>query len=259
MNIAGQRVWVIGAGLLGRALSSRCAAAGAAVVMIDIDPAVAPHVCGDSADPATYARARQCSGGLPAVVFCCPATHGGTVADYRHCYVGTAQALSNLGLAGRCVFCSSTSVYGTPTERTAALSEAERLIGCAGGSVARLVPIYGRGRCELLRRHLAGEPRLPGEANRVLNYVHVDDAAAALLLLAERECSGYCDVCGESFTKARAYEWLAELTGIPAAGADAPPSHRSATTAAIIPHTLRELGWVPQQLFADFVREQLRG
>ncbi len=257
MNIEAQRVWVLGAGFLGRALAARCAAAGARVVTIDIDPSVAADVCGNAADTTTYSRARQLAGGLPAVIFCCPATHGGTVADYRRCYVNTAMSLTVAGLAGRCVFCSSTSVYGAPSERSDALQEAEHLILSAGGCVARLVPIYGPGRCELLRRHLAGEPRLPGAQERVLNYVHVEDAAAALLLLAERECSGCCDVCGESFTKSSAYEWLGELTGIPAAVAEAPPGRRSCTSTAVIPHTLRALGWVPQHSFADFVRSRL--
>lgn len=254
MNIAGQRVWVIGSGFLGQSLAARCRAAGAAVVTIDVNPAVAADVCGDAVAPATYTRAQQLSGGMPDVVFCCSATHGGSVADYRRCYVGTAQALVLLGLTGRCVYCSSTSVYGTATERTAALLDAEQLILSGGGCVARLVPIYGSGRCELLRRHLVGEPCLPGAPERVLNYVHVEDAASALLLLAVRAYRGYCDVCGEFFTKARAYEMLEELTGVPAVAAEAAPSRRSMTTSAIIPHTLRRLGWTPQQNFAAFVR-----
>ncbi len=256
MMLSGQSVWVVGAGFLGQVLAAQCAAAGAEVLVIDVNPAVAPHVCGDSSEPATYARARCLAGRAPAAIFCCIATRGGSIDDYRRCYVGTTRALMQSDLAGRCVFCSSTSVYGGDSERTALLLEAEAHILNVGGCVARLVPLYGPGRCELLRRHLAGEPRLPGALNRVLNYVHVEDAAAALLLLAEREVSGVCDVCGESFTKSGVYALLSQLTGISAAAEDAPPSKRSSVSTPIAADALRALGWRPRHGFADFVSAQ---
>ena len=60
------------------------------------------------------------------------------------------------------------------------MEECERRILSFGGCVARLVPLYGPGRCELLRRHIAREPKLAGPPERVLNYVHVEDAADAI-------------------------------------------------------------------------------
>lgn len=257
MKLCGHRVWILGYGFLGRVLADKCRAVGAGVLSIDRTAAASADLCADSAAAATISQAIEMSGGAPSVIFCCLSTRGGAVSDYRHCYLQTVQNLAAAHLSGNCIFCSSSSVYGAVTERTAILEECEQRILSFGGCVARLVPLYGPGRCELLRRHLAGEPRLPGAPSRVFNYVHVEDAAAALMLLAEQEVSGACDVCGESFTKSGVYEQLSLLTGIAAAAQDAPSSKRSTISRPITADTLRALGWCPQHSFADFVRAQL--
>ena len=122
-----------------------------------------------------------------------------------------------------------------------------------GGVVARLSALYGPGRCELLRRHLAGEPKLAGAPERMLNYLHVQDAVAALLVLAQSGESRRYTVCGESFSKAAAYALLERLTGVPAADADAAPSHRGCRCDAADSSAIRALGWSPQHTFAEFV------
>ncbi|MBQ2380383.1 MAG: hypothetical protein II295_08355 [Akkermansia sp.] len=241
MSLTGQLVWVLGAGFLGRVLATRCREAGARVLSIDVAPEAGADICADAAAPGVLAGLEQ-----PAAVFCSLATRGGTVEDYRHCYLDTMCALSAAQLAGRCVFCSSTSLYAGVSERSAVLTEAEKIVLQAGGCVARLAPLYGEGRCELLRRHLVGEPRLPGPPERVLNYVHVEDAAAALFLLAEQAASGVYAVCGESFTKEHAYRELSRITGVPAATADAPQGKRNITMAPIDSTTMRALGWAPR-------------
>ena len=65
--------------------------------------------------------------------------------------------------------------------------EAEQAVLEQGGVVARLVPLYGPGRCELLRRYREGLPCLPGAPGRFMNYLHRDDAVSALLLLAVQQ------------------------------------------------------------------------
>ena len=93
---------------------------------------------------------------------------------------------------------------------------AESAVLGQGGVVARLVPLYGPGRCELVRRYLAGEPCLPGGAGRCMNYVHRDDAVAALRLLAA-DGEGVYNLCGESFTKGEMYARLHAAYGAMAA------------------------------------------
>ncbi len=256
--LCGQRVWILGYGFLGKTLAEKCREAGAQVLSIDCAEQGA-DVCADASVPDTIAQAVTLGGGRPSVIFCCLSTRGGSVEDYCHCYLQTVQNLAAAHLLQNCIFCSSSSLYGAANERTAVLAECERKVLSFGGCVARLVPLYGPGRCELLRRHIAGEPKLAGPSERVLNYVHVEDAAAALMLLAEQEVSGCCDVCGESFTKSQIYAELERVTGIPASQAESLPGRRSYTSATISADTLRALGWVPEHRLINMAQRMVPG
>jgi len=250
MSLSGQRVWVLGCGYLGRALAEACRTIGAQVLSVDFSPTTGPDLCADFSAPDTLAQMKL-RAGLPDLIFCCQATHGGSLEDYRRCYVEPLRLLAADGLVGKCVMCSSTSLYGTMTERGKILNEAEGLVLAAGGCVARLAALYGPGRCELLRRHLAGEPRLPGAAERVFNYLHVQDAVDALLVLAE---SGGCciyPVCGESVTKAAVYARMEQLTGVTASSEDSPPGRRGGSCVALNCAAIRALGWTPRHRLAE--------
>ena len=234
--------WVVGTGFLGAVLLRALPHA------VGIDCAAPADVQGDAADTAVLARAA----GLlaPEWVFCCTATHGGDAAAYRHAY---ADVVSALPPHVRVVFCSSLSVEHADGERQQILRAAEEAVLARGGVVARLSALYGPGRCELLRRHLSGEPKLAGAPERMLNYLHVQDAAAALLALAQSGESRRYTVCGESFSKAEAYALLERLTGVPAADADAAPSHRGCGGGAADSSAIRALGWTPRHSLAEFV------
>ena len=236
--------WVVGTGFLGSALLRALPHA------IGIDCAAPADVRGDAADAAVLARAAQTL--APQLVFCCTATHGGDAAAYRHAYRDVVAALPQ---GVRVVFCSSTSVEHADGERQRVLRAVEDAVLARGGVVVRLAPLYGPGRCELLRRHLAREPRLAGEPTRMLNYLHVQDAVDALLLLAARGESRCYSVSGESFTKAAAYALLERLTGIPASDADAAYSCRGGGSHAVDTAAIRALGWQPAHSFADFVTD----
>lgn len=257
-QLAAARVWVVGHGFLGRALAAACRAQGAAV--LTLDPAAPADVCGAAADAATLARARARL--EPTLIFCCMATHGGTAEQYRACYLDTVQVLQLQCPAAEIIFCSSISVYGdcdgetvteqTPPratgERAAVLLAAEQAVLAHGGTVARLAALYGEQRCELSRRHAAGEPQLPGPPTRMLHYVHVQDAVAALLLVACHP-AGIYNVCGAHFTKAEAYAALVQQTGIPASAQVAPASRRGGVNACVSSDKLRSLGWAPRPFF----------
>lgn len=239
-----QRCWVIGGGFLGSAVAAALEALGDSVLLLESRNGQ------DAAVPAVLQTAL--AQGTPQVVFCCQATHGGSAADYRHTYVGVAEALRAVVPAARIVFCSSLGAAARH-ERAAVLRQAERTVVAAGGVVLRLAALYGEGRCELLRRHLAGEPRLGGAEERELRYLHRQDAVAALLAAAAQPCGLYAAV-GETFTKGDIYRRLAEWTGVPAAAASAPLSSRAVAAPEPLPAPAR---WVPQERFELFVKNTL--
>lgn len=255
--------WVVGHGLLGSALAKRLRCAGARVLVLDAAADTFPDIVGDAAEPAVLGEARARL--LPAVVYCCQATGGGDAAAYRRAYAEVVEQLAVQVPEARIVLCSSCSVYGaaegavdesTPAaasgERARVLLAAEAAVQGRGGAVARLVPLYGADRCEVLRRHLVGEPRLPGAESRMLNYLHVEDAVEALLLLGVEGAGGVYNVCGESLSKAELYAQLVRATGVAAVRESAGGSVRGVSNR--IPDTarLRALGWRPERRLAEY-------
>ncbi len=275
MTLAHRRIWVVGCGFLGSCLLAQLRGAGA--FCLGIDPAGGADVVGDAAHPAVQAAARCLL--EPELIICCAATHGGDAASYRRTYLDLPRALVAAFPAARLLFCSSSSVYGgqggaqvaeasplaatVPSARR--LMEAEDFVGGLGaaGCVARLVPLYAEGRCELLRRHLDREPELPGEESRWLNYVHREDAARALLLLTARllGVGGACPACvnvgADAFRKGEAYAHLAGLSGMPRVGVSRGGGPRAVLNQRVDVSLLRSLGWVPQHTFWEWVAIQL--
>ena len=260
-----RQVWVVGSGFLGSALAAACRTAGERV--LTIDPVAEADVQGSAAETPVLRQALVRL--VPHVVYCCTATHGGTAEDYCAAYPAVAAALvGNLPASCRLVFCSSTSLYAAAqgeriteeaplqasTERAQLLMDAESVVLGQGGVVARLVPLYGPGRCELVRRYLAGEPCLPGGAGRCMNYVHRDDAVAALRLLAA-DGEGVYNLCGESFTKGEMYARLQETIGLPVPAQESAPSKRGVSDMLVDSARLRSLGWVPRHDMLAFARQ----
>ncbi len=222
--------------------------------VLGLDVAAGADVPGNAADPALLAAAR--SRLQPDFIFCCAATHGGDEAAYRRTYLELPQALHAACPAARLLFCSSSSVYGgqggallteaspcrASSPRARLLLEAEAAVLSMGGSVARLVPLYGGARCVLLRRFVQREPELPGEEGRLLNYVHAADAARAQLCLAAAD-ERVVNVCAESFTMGEAYAALSALTGLPRVAETAPAGRRGLSDARVSSALLRSRGW----------------
>ena len=257
--------WVIGAGCLGSRVNELLRLRDGRVLTVDV--AAPADVMGDAAEEETLRRALGRV--QPCVVYCCQSTHGGGAEDYRRCYRELVRQVITLVPSARIVFCSSASVYGKrngaltdeespccpASERGEILLQTEQLVQQAGGVVARLAPLYADGRCEILRRHLAGEPQVPGTPSRMLNYLHREDAARALLLLggmAQLPWSLF-NVCSESFRKEQVYALMTRLTGVPAAPTSAQASRRGASDVLLDCRRLRSLGWNPGVSFASFV------
>lgn len=257
--------WVIGTGCLGSRVDELLRQQGEQVLTVD---AAAPaDIMGDAVEEETLRRALGRV--QPRVVYCCQSTHGGEAEDYRRCYRELVRQVIALVPSTRIVFCSSASVYGKrdgaltgeespccpASERGKILLQTEQLVQQAGGVVARLAPLYAEGRCEILRRHLAGEPQVPGTPSRMLNYLHREDAAKALLLLGRMVQLPWTlfNVCSESFSKEQVYTLMSRLTGVPPALTSAPPSQRGTSDVLLDCRRLRSLGWSPGESFASFV------
>lgn len=243
MNPAAQPCWVLGTGFLGSRLLARLPQG------IGVDAVAAADVQGDAADPGVLAQAaaRQ----HPALVFCCLSTRGGGADAYRHTYLDVVEALPT---ACKIVFCSALSAGQGLSEKAAILRRAEVAVVARGGVVVRMAALYGEGRCELLRRHMAREAQLPGPPQRRLNYLHADDAAAAMLAAAAAPAGIYA-ACGDSMTKAEAYALLERLTGIPAS-AEVSTSAGSRGISDVTPSAVAPAvpGWEPRITFAEWCR-----
>lgn len=267
MSLREHNIWVIGAGFLGSTLAEACRAEGAHV--LTIDPDAVANLRGSAADEELLRHALQRL--VPDIVFCCTATHGGSAEDYRRAYLEPVLNLDHLLKGTRVVFCSSTSVYAgcggetvteespvrADSERAQILLKAESVVLNCGGVVARLAPLYGDERCELVSRFMKGLPNLPGDDSRVLNYLHVEDAADALMLLGTQPWlqDGIYNVSGESFTKGEIYSQLETLFGFDADPASSEPSARGVSDMLVDCTRLRELGWEPICSAMELARE----
>ena len=123
-------------------------------------------------------------------------------------------------------------------------------LGKTAVSIARLAGIYGPGRSALLRKFLSGEARIEGDGARILNQVHRDDIAAALLLLAglPNENGIFNVVDDEPITQRETYTWLAARLDQPLPpSADRPTRRkRGASNKRVSNAKLRSLGWKPR-------------
>lgn len=234
-----RRVLVVGCGYLGRRLAARLAARGGEVHGIVRTPASATLVSragarpivADVADPGTPLPA------LPEVdtVVWCVGFDRSAGRGYRDVHVlGLARLLDLLPGTPRVVLTSSTGVWGrgdgpdvdetTPArpdrEAGRVLLEAEALLQghrLGPGTVLRLAGIYGPDRLPRMDSLRAGEP-IAADPDTWLNLVHVDDAAAVVIAVADHPRPGplYVVSDGRPILRRAWYGRLAELTGSPA-------------------------------------------
>jgi nucleoside-diphosphate-sugar epimerase len=120
-------------------------------------------------------------------------------------------------------------------------------------SVVRFSGLYGPGRHLLVDKIRQGEP-MTGSPDRVLNLIHRDDAASAVLAILQSSSSlegGIFNASdGQHATRGEIADWVASRVGVPKpafinADVDRSP-HRRVDSSKIG----RVFGWVPR--FADF-------
>src|SRR6266487_3743204 len=207
----------------------------------------------------------------------CASTRGGDVDFYRLVYLNGARNLLDRFVGSTIVFTSSTSVYGQSdgawvTEETATeparetgrvLLEAEMLVLCRAGIVARLAGIYGPGRSALLAKFLAGEAIVDPGNDRFINQVHRDDIAAALFLLLNRPSLSreiYNVVDDQPILQSECYRWLAEKLNrpLPPLGRREGEHKRGDSNKRVSNAKLRGIGWAPRYpTFAEAMEESI--
>ena len=265
------RVIIAGCGFVGRATARLFQIAGWEVIGLTHSAesaaalknelfAAAP--CDISNLDAVRAMASRHGGAADVVIHC--ATSGRGDADaYRAVYLEGARNLLDALAPRRLIFTSSTSVYAQtdgevvteaspaePSRETGRLlRETEELVIASGGMVARLAGIYGPGRSVLLRKFFNGEAVIEGDGGRIVNQVHRDDIARALLELSRSGERGICNVSDDApMPQREIYSWLARRfeCPVPPSGPIDPNRKRGWTSKRVSNAKLRALGWAPQ-------------
>lgn len=269
MNATAQRVWVVGAGFLGSELLRLCRRRGAST--LSIDKCAPADIAGEAQDMSVLQRAVARMD--PQVIFICTSTRGGDSESYRATYAKVTERVVRAASGARVVLCSTCSVYeeyegrevtetsacpGT-TEKMRAVMQAEASALAASGVVARLAALYGSGRCEIVRRFVQEGVELPGGRERWVNYVHVSDAAKALMLLATSGTAGQVyNVCGETLQLRHLYAQLeAERLRRGAPPTFEPLSGRNRANMRVCASKIRTLGWKAKESLQDFAQRMI--
>lgn len=202
----------------------------------------------------------------------CASSGGGDAEDYRAVYHDGLENLIAAFAPKRVIFTGSTSVYDQqsgevvdensltePLRETAKiLLEAEAVALRFGGVVARLGGIYGPGRSMFLRKFAGGSAVLEAGGERFINLIHRDDAAHALLRLADPAIpSGIYNVCdNHPPTQREIYGWISEFfqKPMPPEGPIDPHRKRGLNNKRVSNQKLLATGWKP--IFPSF-REAL--
>lgn len=272
---AGSRVLVAGCGFVGLQVARLLHEKGWDVTGVTHSQASAtalvgepfPVVACDITDRAALAGlatfAGESGGGFAAVVDAVSSGRGGAEA-YRRVYLEGARCLLEALQPQRFIFTSSTSVYAQtggelvdeqspaePERETGRiLRETEELVLSHGGQVARLGGIYAPERWVLWRKFRSGEAVIEGDGSRILNQIHRDDAAAALVfLLSEVQEGGIFNVTDGAWPTLReVYEAFARATGqpLPPFGPVNLERKRGWTHKRVVTSRLQQLGWQPE-------------
>lgn len=220
----------------------------------------------DISSAAAVSELRGQVGEVQAFIHCASSSKGGAEM-YQAVYVnGMKHLLASFPEAWP-LYTSSTSVYSQidgctvdetspaePTKETGRLlREAENLALQHQGAVARLAGIYGPGRSFLLKNLLEGSSGIEinegAPDGRLINQIHADDAASALVHLVTQKLSGIYNVVDDAkITQRDCLLKLATVFNLPAPGIKPPDAARKRgwTHKHVSNHKLRGTGWSPQ-------------
>lgn len=215
-------------------------------------------------DLSSRSEVRALAGPVPSpevIIHCASSGRGGPDA-YRGVFVKGTEYLLETFPQSHLVFTSSTSVYhqvdGEEVNESSAtrpiretsqlLLEAEQIVLESGGTVARLAGLYGPGRSVVLRKFLEGTAVIEESGQRILNQIHVQDAASAVLHLAGGPLRGIFNVSdNRPLSQLECYEGLARhfALPLPPAGEKNTSRKRAWTNKKVLNQKIRETGWTP--------------
>ena len=273
-----RRVLLIGCGYVGQAAGRRLVEAGYSVSGLRRSAEAAGELRAAGIEPLVgdITRADQLArlpGPFDWVVNTVSSSRGGA-AEYRDVYLeGTSKVLAWLATqpVAKFVYTSSTSVYpqddGSEVDETSPaqpagetgrlLRDTEELLRTAfrerhfPAVILRVAGIYGPGRGHLFHQLLAGEAHIAGDGSRLMNMVHRDDVAAAIVTALERGEPGEIYNCTDDqpVSQLDFLAWNAAQLGRPlppfATEVENHTRKRGLTNKRVSNRKLRALGWAP--------------
>ena len=269
------KVLVAGCGFVGERAADLLHAAGHEVIGLTHSPESATRLASakpwrtescDISSPAavTALASRLDAGSMDAVIHCASSSRGGAEM-YQTVYVDGMRHLTQAFPTAFPLYTSSTSVYpqvngeivdessfADPDRDTGRLlREAENIALHAKGAVARLAGIYGPGRSFVLKNLLEGKAAIEGNKGegRILNQIHADDAAAALVHLVTQRLGGIYNVVDDAqMTQKQCLEHLCILFGLKLPGSREPdPNRKRGWSHKRVSNTkLHTTGWQPR-------------
>jgi|JI6StandDraft_1071083.scaffolds.fasta_scaffold06146_3 shikimate kinase/nucleoside-diphosphate-sugar epimerase len=247
------KVLLIGCGFVGERAADLLHASGHEVIGVTHSPASAERLSAakpwralacDVSSASDVQALRAQTGPVDAFIHCASSGKGGAEM-YQAVYVDGMTHLIAAYPEARPLYTSSTSVYpqtdgSTVDESTPAEPDRDtgRLLRAAedialnhGGVVARLAGIYGPGRSFVLKNLLEGKSGIEvndgAPEGRLLNQIHADDAAAAIVHLVTQQHAGLFNVVDDAqMTQRACLEKLATLFSLPVPETKAPDPNR---------------------------------
>jgi len=202
------------------------------------------------------------------IVHCASSGRGGPEA-YQAVFVHGCLNLRKHFPNSHLILTSSTSVYhqtdgsdvdeNSPTEpireTSQLLLEAEKIVITAGGTVARLAGLYGPDRSIIYRKFMDDTATIEEDGRRILNQIHIKDAASAILHLAALKTQGVYNVCDNTpMSQLTCYQKLSEHfeKPLPPVGEKNTQRKRAWTHKRVLNHKLLATNWHPN--FPDFTQ-----
>lgn len=196
-----------------------------------------------------------------AIIHCASSGRGGPSA-YRDVFLTGSQNLHTHFPKSQLILTSSTSVYHqtngeevdetSPTEpireNSQILLQAEKFILETGGTIARLAGLYGPHRSAVLRKFLDNTAVIEDQGQRILNQIHVADAASATLHLALSKHLGIYNISdNEPISQLTCYQGLASYFNkpLPPHGEKNTTRKRAWTHKKVLNQKIRNTGWQP--------------
>jgi nucleoside-diphosphate-sugar epimerase len=250
-----KRLLVAGAGFLGCEII-RQASAHFEVTSLTKNGDHQSMACDLSSTQAVHHLAKQISA-PDYIIFSASSGRGGPEA-YREVFLQGTRTLKETFPDSHLLFTSSTSVYhqtngervdeksSTQPDRETSqiLLEVESQVDCA----ARLGGLYGPKRSVIVRKFMEGSAIIEEDGRRILNQIHVADAASACLLLAAENHRGVFNVTdNRPMSQLEVYSKMSEHfhKPLPPVGELQLSRKRAWTHKAVENHKLRALGWEP--------------